>query len=490
MAVAQVDPIGTRRVPVAKAETSTSPVILFLFMAALMMPVVLNFGQFALSPSRLFCLVAFFPCLFLWVSGRLGPWRPFDFLLIFSASWAALSFLVNHGIAGGYERAGFTIIEWVGGYFFGRAAIRCAKDFRTYLRMVVIALMFMLPFAILETQTGTPIIIEILSRVIETENIVFNEARLGLERAQVIFPHPILYGIFCAAMLAPVVRGLNMGAGTGTIVARFSVITVSTICSVSSGAWLLYLIQAAFLIYDRVMRAVKQRWFLLFLAVVFMYVAIDIAANSSPVKVFVRYLTLNSASGHYRIAQFDAAIINVFNNPFFGLGSKDWIRPRWMISSIDNYWMVLSVRHGAVLFFVFLIGILISMYQISRSRPKDPEVREMRVGYLISLGSFLIAVVSVHVWSNMNVWFMFFLGAGAWFIDAEQEAADEAQEPAKRGRQASSRRQTYAVDDISNADAEEEQPFDTAAASRYSRFPAKSRAPAGATSKPRGGRKS
>ena len=483
MAVAQVDPIRTGRLPVAKPEAGTSPVILFLFMASLMTPIVLNFGPIAMAPSRLFCLIAFFPCLFLWVSGKAGPWRPFDFFLFFSAGWAALTFLINHGIAGGYERAGFVLVEWIGGYFFGRTMVRCAKDFRTYLKMAMYALVFMLPFAILETQTGTPIIIHILSNVIETEPTVTNEARLGLERAQVIFPHPILYGIFCAAMLGPIVRGLNLGASGFTVFSRIGVITVSTICSVSSGAWLLYLIQVAFLMYDRIMRTVKQRWFLLLLAVVFMYIVIDIAAKSSPVKVFVRYLTLNSASGHYRIAQFDAAIQNVFNNPFFGLGVNGWVRPRWMIPSIDNYWMVLAVRHGAVLFFSFLIGILISMWQIARSRPKDHEVREMRIGYLIALGSFLIAVVSVHVWSNINVWFMFFLGAGVWFLDAEQEKEDDAAEPAAAGRRrpAPSPRGRVAEREGSATEVPEAE-AEPIVTNRYSRFPIKNRARGNGTS--------
>lgn len=455
MAVTEAGGLSVRRGPAAEQKTSAPHAILFLFMASLMLPIVLNIGPFALSPSRLFCLLAFFPCLFMWLTGKAGPVRTFDFMFLFAASWAALTMLVNHGIAGGYERAGFIIVEWVGGYLFGRTMIRSANDFRAYLKMAMAALVVMLPFGILESQSGRPIIIEALSRFIETEPVIDHDVRLGLERAQVIFPHPILYGIFCAAMLGIVSRGLSFGSSAFTSVVRIGVIAINTICSVSSGAWLLFLIQSAFLIYDWIMRNVVQRWQLLLFGFITMYLLLMLVAESSPVKVFVRYLTLNPASGHYRIAQFDAAILNVFDNPIFGLGGRDWVRPRWMIPSIDNYWMVLAVRHGAVLFVVFLGGILLNMYRIGRKRMADPADRALQVGYLISLGSFLIAVITVHVWSNMNVWFMFFLGAGVWMIGARERGEEpEAPDP----------------EDPSAA---------PAAASRYSRFAPKPKATTG-----------
>lgn len=425
MAVAEAGTLPLRTGPVMEKRTGTSPAILFVFMASLMLPIVLNIGPFALSPSRLFCLLAFFPCVFMWLSGKAGPFRAFDFLFLFAAFWAALTMLVNHGIALGYERAGFIVVEWVGGYMFGRTMIRSAQDFRTYLKMAMAALIVMLPFGMLESQTGDPIIIEALSRFIETEPVIDHEVRLGLERAQVIFPHPILYGIFCAAMLGIVARGLNFGSGGFGSFARIVVVGINTVCSVSSGAWLLFLIQTSFLMYDWIMRNVMHRWKLLLFGFITMYLLLVLVAESSPVKVFVRYLTLNPASGHYRIAQFDAAIINVYNNPIFGLGGHDWVRPRWMIPSIDNYWMVLAVRHGAVLFFVFLGGILYNMYRIGQRKMADPVDQAMKAGYLISLGSFLIAVVTVHVWSNMNVWFMFFLGAGVWMLNARETGGDE-----------------------------------------------------------------
>ena len=467
MAFAQANPAGLERAPLEKAREATPGVIIFLFMASLLLPIVIHAGPLAMSPSRLFCLIAFFPCLFLWLTGRAGPIRTFDILFISATLWAAFTYLVNHGLANGYERAGFVVVEWMGGYLFGRTAIRCAQDFRLYLRLGVLLLIVMLPFAIVETQTGTPVINEFLSRFVETVREMDNDPRLGLHRAQVVFPHPILYGIFCAAMLAPVVRGLGYASNASRQVSRIGIILASTICSVSSGAWLLFLVQSAFLIYDRIMRRISSRWILLFAAGLLLYLLIEVAANSSPVKVFVRYFTLNSASGHYRIAQFDAAIQNVFNNPVFGIGAAEFVRPPWMTASIDNFWMVLSVRHGAILFFLFLGSILFHMFRLARIRPADEEVRGMQVGYLIALGSFLMAVVTVHVWSNLNVWFMFFLGAGVWFLDVAQDGAKELAPDSTPGRaRGSPAKSTPEATVTPEADADP-----ALKTSRYSRFP-------------------
>ncbi len=468
MAVAQIEPRAARVNLEAPAGIGR-PVLLCLFVIALMTPVILNIGPFAFTPSRLFVLLVFFPVVGLWLSGRAGPVRLLDFTLIFAASWAALSVIVIHGVAKGYERAGFIFLEMVGGYFFGRTAIRSAKDFNTYMKFAMGALIFMLPLGILETRTGEPLIIDILSRFIESDRAVDNDMRLGLHRAQVIFPHPILYGVFCAAMLGPVARGLNYGTGMFRSMARIGLVAGNTFCSVSSGAWLMFLVQAAFLIYDRVLRSVSRRWLLWFIAVGSLYLLVEVAANSSPFKVFVRYFTLNSASGFYRIAQFDAAMVNILDNPIFGRAFNGWVRPRWMIPSIDNYWLVLTVRHGLPMFFVFLGGILVTMYRMGRLRLSDPLVSEIRAGYLIGLGGFLLAVVTVHVWSNVNVWFMFFLGSGMWLFDAERRTEDDPVPETGQGGGAPStgKARTEKAADVEPSPVQ----------SRYSRFPARPKTP-------------
>ena len=58
---------------------------MFLFIVSLMMPIVLQFGTFNVSPSRLFVVLLFFPSVGLWLAGHAGKKRALDFLLIFAA---------------------------------------------------------------------------------------------------------------------------------------------------------------------------------------------------------------------------------------------------------------------------------------------------------------------------------------------------------------------------------------------------------------------
>ena len=473
MAVAQTEPGLSRRQAMVVPDGTTHSVIICLFIMSLMLPIILNVGPLAMPPSRLFVLLMFFPSFGLWLSGRAGPKRAMDYLLLFAASWASLSVLFHHGIGGGYERAGFIVVEMVGGYFFGRSFVRSARDFKIYLGFAMGALIFMLPFGLLESQSGAPIIIDALARVFETEAVIDHEIRLGLERAQVIFPHPILYGVFCAAMLGVVVRGLNFGSGFFASAMRVGVITVNTICSVSSGAFLMFIVQAGFLVYDRVMRTVKARWRLMLLGVILAYVFLALVADSSPSRVFVRYFTLNASTGHYRIVQFDAVMDNILRDPLLGIGFKPWTRPHWMIPSIDNFWLVITVRHGIPFFLAFLGGILLTMYRLGKLRFVDPMVGEMRSGYSISLGGFLLAIITVHVWSNINVWFMFFLGAGMWMFDAKQADAVEAPSNARARTPAHTRNRNIDAEANEGSDDVEAETAPQAVQSRYTRFPVK-----------------
>lgn len=482
MAVTETDQVMPRgRIAVVR-DNSTNPLILFLFIASLMMPIVLSIGPFNVSPSRLFAILLFFPSVGLWLAGHAGKKRTLDFLLIFAACWASIAIFYHHGF-GFYERAGFIFVEMVGGYFFGRTFVRSAKDFMAYMGFVVGALMFMLPFGVLESLTGDPIIIETLSGFVRTEPVIDHQVRLGLERAQVVFPHPILYGVFCAAMLGVMVRAVNYQSSGFTSVFRIGLVMINTICSVSSGAWLMFIVQSGFLMYDRIMRTIKLRWRLMLIGVVSMYLLVEVAANSSPFRVFVRYFTLNANSGHYRIAQFDAVMVNILRDPLLGIGFKPWTRPRWMIPSIDNYWLVITVRYGMPYFFSFLGGVLFTMYHLGRLKFADPKVSEIRAGYLISLGGFLLAAVTVHIWSNMNVWFMFFLGAGMWMFDAElaDKAGDQPATRRVRGR-------TTGGDEAEETGGGATEMAETRpreAYSRYSRFPVKAKADAPDPSGPR-----
>jgi hypothetical protein len=408
-------------------------VVLTLFYVAMLVPVILHAGPYALPPSRIFLICAFFPLLVAWIIGAAGRVRSVDILVVFLCLWMTISYLVNHPFGTVIEKIGYTTLETLGGFLVGRVLIRSAKDYLTFVRLGFLTLVLMLPFGLLETQTGDPIIILLLDAAgFDAISVVNHDVRLGLERAQVVFPHPILYGVFAAGFLGIIAFGLNHGASLTTRVWRLGVVTLSVIASVSSGALVAWSMQIGLMAYDRIFRALSWRWTLFGLGLVFAYIVIDILSNRTPIHVFISYLTLNVSSGYNRIRIFTWGMENVTQNPIFGLGLNDWIRPRWMKSSVDNFWLVVAMRHGIPQFLAFAAIVAIVIFRLSRLQPRSALRREIRAGYLISLGGLIVALVTVHIWDSLYVWFMAFLGASVWMFEPETRE-DEPDEDADGG---------------------------------------------------------
>ena len=63
------------------------------------------------------------------------------------------------------EQVGSLGVEFLGGYLIGRAYIRTPEAFAALCRILIVLVLAALPFAIYETQTGRPIIVEYLRRI-------------------------------------------------------------------------------------------------------------------------------------------------------------------------------------------------------------------------------------------------------------------------------------------------------------------------------------
>jgi hypothetical protein len=469
-----------RRIAIGDSPAG-KPVMLVIVFICLLVPVILSVGALNLHLSRALLLLMFFPMLFSWASGKTGPVHMVDFAVFAAALWSALALIVAHGFSNAIEPVGYQIVETVGGYMVGRVLIRSPETFRSFVKINFIAIMILMPFAIIETQTGEPPIIHFFSNFVNSTKIITYEARLGLERAQVVFPHPILYGVFCAAPLGMVIYVLNFRAATPVSILRAFGVVVAAFCSVSTGAIMILSLQYLFVLYDHVTRQVKSRWLLLLAAFVFVYVAIDLASNRTPFHVFVSYLTLNQGTSYTRILIFDYGIQNVWANPIFGLGQKDWVRPFWLRPSVDNFWLLMAMRYGIPGFLLFIGSFILLIIQLAFRPFKTERMLSYRKGYLISLIGLMFALATVHIWLSAYVWFMMMLGAGVWMLDYSDDAGDQAGDVAPAGDGRGVQRARFGK---AQADEPVAVAVPTSDISRYTRFPAKPGAEARAVRAP------
>ncbi|WP_424831778.1 O-antigen ligase family protein [Ruegeria sp.] len=313
--------------------------------------------------------------------------------------------------------------------------------------MFILTLM-MLPFSVYQSLTDKSFILDFFSKFGAVADVVHYEPRLGLYRAQGTMPHPILFGVFCSVGFGLTWYVLGYGKGMAYKGSRVGIVLAATFTSLSSGAWLSVAVQMALMTWKTVLSEVKKKWNLLLYMFAGLYVFVDLVASRPPVQLFAAYLTLNKSSAWYRIHIFTHASDDIMNNPIFGIGLRPFSRPAWMVPTLDNFWMVVALRYGLPALCILVATVIVTYIAVGRAKLSG-RLESYRWGYLFALAGFCIAAITVHLWEATYCLLMFMLGAGAWMIDAKDEAAQP------EGSEAESRRIRYTRFEPRKAPAEE-----------------------------------
>ena len=81
-----------------------------------------------------------------------------------------------------------------------RCFIRNERTFLFIVKVLFFVIATLTPFALFEALTGKAIFLQIFGTFAQTFPNVDMDPRMGLERAQVVFEHPILFGIFSSSV--------------------------------------------------------------------------------------------------------------------------------------------------------------------------------------------------------------------------------------------------------------------------------------------------
>lgn len=401
-------------------NTSWLPVLLVL---SLLVPVFFFLGPVRLTPYRLILVVMIIPLMLrLFSSGK--PVYAFDFLFIFSFLWSALSLSVVHGFGQTIETSAIYIIEGLGAYLVTRILIDNKQSFYVFVKIFYFSVLFLLPFAIFEAATGKPIILDVLRKVLPVPGSVSMNKRFGLERAQVVFEHSILFGVYCSSVFGLVFYVLiKPGSSAVTGLMKLVLVTFTSFLSVSTGAVLAINFQLFLIAWDKITAMMKlpRRWLILGGGFAVLYVLIDILSTRSPFHVFVNYLAFSSRSAYNRILIWQFGTETVWSAPVFGIGFGTWLGPAWMGDSVDNFWLLLVMRYGLPGGIAFIAAIYLIMKKLGSCDFKDPDLDNYRKGYLVSLGGMLLAGATVHYWNATYVLFMAMIGSGVWMLSAKDQ---------------------------------------------------------------------
>ncbi len=401
------------------------PVIIYVL--AVVLPIGFQAGPLALSALRLFLLVMTVPLMVQLLMGRYGRIFVTDILFVLHVLWAAVSLAVNNPDQV-IEQVGSVGMEFLGGYAVGRAYIRTPESFVALARFLSLVILCMLPFALYEAATNRPLILEALRKLpgVSTPATVNAPGRMGMERVQASFSHPIHWGLFCSVTFSLSFVALN---GVSSTFWRFTSSAIVAFCgflALSSGALLALVLQFGLIAWAVVFDRLRWRWWLLFGLFVLAYIVVDLLSNRTPIQVFMSYATFSAHTAYWRSIIFDYGMQNVWANPIFGLGLNDWFRPWYMNSgSMDNFWLVMAVRYGIPGFLFVTIGFILPIVHIMRrDLERDAMLSQIRRAWIFTFLGLSFTLCTVHVWTNIYSFVFFMFGAGIWLITAQPQDRD------------------------------------------------------------------
>ena len=425
---APLSSIGTGRLPLA--------VILYFLMIAL--PIQFNLGPIFMTGVRAVLLVTTIPITIRLFSGQLGRVLPTDVLLLLYSAWNIATLFINSPLQA-VSYGGSYVLEVYGSYLLARNYVRTPEQFRAACRGLFALLIFTLPFAIYETQTGRALLPTFIAKLpglfsYRDYYSSLGGRRLGLERAQVIFSHPIHYGLFCASLIS-----LALVAYRNLIspLQRYFLgllVCVGVICSVSSGALLPMALQFGLMLWAWVFNRIRARWLILCGLLVFSYLVVDVLSNRSPITVFLDYATLSPDTAYGRIQIFEFGMNNVWKHPYFGIGLNEWERPWWMLGSMDNFWLVAAVSYGIPGFLLLLASYLAVIWAaMRRDFGGGGVIWQFRRAWIFMQVGMVLTLCTVDVWMTALSFVFFLLGAGVWLVSVQPKAVIE-RELIEKGR--------------------------------------------------------
>lgn len=400
--------------------------ILVVFLVALVLPINFSLAGLQLTPYNSILIVFVIPAFLYFV--RSDPRVVgLDVFMALNVLWIAVAIYHNHG--GG--RLIFILNQSVtlfGAYFLGRVLVRGAADHLLLFRTMFWIMLAFFPIAFIEFAFSMSLVDLVLGK--RWIGGGAGGMRLGFRRVSTVFPHPILFGLFCSIMVANFFYVFHDRIGRR--LSRTGLAVAMTFMSLSSGPNIAQLIQLILITWERIFRLVIARWHMLVLIGATVLGSLQLGYPGGVAGFVIETMAFNPRTGYGRLEILDYGFVSLMAHPVFGIGLGDWARPWWRPGSVDNFWLLTAMRYGLPALLFMWAGIALHLVRIMARRGLSETETNYRRGYVIATLGLIVALAAVHIWGAVSVFVMFYLGAGAWFYagDAPEPAAPQRRRPA------------------------------------------------------------
>lgn len=393
-----------------RAPTSRLPWAVWLFIASMILPADLAFeiDTLRFDPQRVVLMAFAIPVIY-WaiVVARLTV---ADYCVIAAGLWAFAATQETLPPNEAIERGGSFMLETIIAYFLPSAFLTQAAQFRRMILGLFLVVSVLGVLAGLEAWLGEHVIADEAAWLMDRDEPFKAEERLGLTRARVSFSHQILYGVFCAALFAYFWYEAETVSGR---MARAGLTGMAVFFSLSSAAFLLFLLQGFMIWVEAVTRPIRHRVRYLIAGALAVWLAIEIAVNGGLTGFIIRYLSLNPSTAYYRQLIWLHVSDDILAHPWTGTGGA-WTRPSWMVESVDHLYFSKALRYGIPTIALISVATLLTVRQLLRFpwMPGSIHWRAM-LGWSFCVAGLAIAGLTVDYFGRMLPFMMFILGIGA-----------------------------------------------------------------------------
>lgn len=386
------------------------PAIIVAYACILPRELAVSIGTIELGPFRL-ALLLVLPLVVRQFVKRPIRITFIDALAAFATVWPLVALVTvdtidNALIVGVAQGADFALA-----YLTGRACLHSARDFKLFFAAFLPGIVATGVLLAVESISHRMLLRPLLAQILgQPRPELFSDVRLGLLRATGPFPHPILGGVLLASLLP-----MAWYATKTRRTQAFGIFgAFCCIFSVSSVALLALLFNFGLLVANTIQRVTRWPIFVVgALYAAFVGTAISLGSESGLISFLSRRVTLDPATARYRQTIWEYGGAEVMRNPIFGIGTRDWIRPAWMVNdSVDAHWLLMAMRYGlpmTVACFLLMAG---AVYVVLRGTHRGTG-ETVNVGYAIgfALASIIFAGFTVFLWEGIATWMLLLTGA-------------------------------------------------------------------------------
>lgn len=342
-----------------------------------------------------------------------------DILLFIFILLASASLIYNHGAQKGIESSGILTIEILGAFYLARGLITTPKRYYQVNMLFVTLLAVLVLFSAYEAFAQHRILHEWAKNITGHDSLDYRlythyYVRFGIMRTTNLFAHPILYGTI-GAIFFPFIVLLVLYRFKLSNLLKATALLLGMVSTLSSAPLLSVVFQGMTAVLAQYWIGAKRLWAAGAFFALSVFLIIEALSNRGIFAILISYLTFNPVTGYYRMLQWEHSMDDIAGSPVFGIGLHDWTRPEWMNSSIDSFWLLMTMQHGVfaglILFFCSLYAVF---HVLGDLHKHHPATRWMVKSWILAFMSLILIGFTVDYFGKIQPLFFFVLGSIGW----------------------------------------------------------------------------